>query len=119
MEEKFTECKNENAYVRLYEILNAMSSYDSETLEKSLKKESFYKQSSVVSNQLFNLVLASLRTRKLDNNPMFSINEKIEFAQILFERGLFRDAKNYIFRAKEIAQKTQQYEQLLFIFSQK
>jgi len=110
--------KNDSAYVRLYEILNGMSNYNAENLEKALKNESFYKQSSVVSNQLFNLILASLRARKLDNNPMFSINEKIEFAQILFERGLFRDAKNYIFRAKELAKKTQQYEQLLFIFSQ-
>ena len=112
------EKKNDSAYVRLYEILNGMSSYNGEILEKSLRKESFYNQASVISNQLFNLILASLRTRKLDNNPMFSINEKVEFAQILFERGLFRDAKNYIIRAKEIAQRTQQYEQLLFVFSQ-
>ncbi|MGB1206685.1 MAG: hypothetical protein ACPG5B_13625 [Chitinophagales bacterium] len=110
--------KNDSAYVRLYEILNGMASYNAEILEKSLKNERFYKQTSVVSNQLFNLILASLHTRKLEHNPMFLINEKVEFAQILFERGLFRDSKNYIVRAKEIAQNTQQYEQLLFVFSQ-
>lgn len=104
-----------NAYVRLFEVIDAQKKYDEQAVKKKFSGKKFANQLPVLKNQLFNLILASLRSKAAQGNPLLKVNEKSEYAYLLFQRGLFKEAASNIAKARQIATQYQMYVQLLFV----
>jgi len=108
--------KDANACVQLFDILNSLNSYDSNTVKKIFEP---VKHLSVTKTKLFKLILESLSGHSSTNKqPIFIINNQVEFAHILQHRSLFKEAANFITKAREYAQKLEYHNQVLAIISQ-
>jgi hypothetical protein len=85
--------KENNLYVKLFDLLDKRGTYDSKYIQKkfisSLKIE---KQYPVIKNQLFNLVLSSLRKQLRESHETFKVNSQYENGVILLNRGLYLPA---------------------------
>ncbi len=104
---------SKNIYVRLFDAIDAQVEYNEELLIRKFHNEKFIKQLAVTKNYLFNIILKSLRNYQSDEAIGFKINEGVESATILFQRGLYRQASKTIKKTKSYAWQCQKFELLL------
>lgn len=102
--------------VQLFDALDKMEEYDEETLlkkNKAIRKQ----QLSNLKATLYRQVLASLRQIKNENNIDLQLHEQMDFARILYNRGLYLQSLKILDRMKEIARTNNQFtylQQVLF-----
>lgn len=104
---------DENNYRKLFTAMNRQKTYDEEKLKAEFAGEKFIKQFSVVKNHLFNKILAALES--YDHSPFSKIKSLVHRAEILKEKGLYREARKLIERAKKRANRYELYPLLLEI----
>lgn len=104
---------SKNIYVRLFDVIDGLSTYDEEAIKQKFSKEKFIKQLAVTKNYLFNIILKSLRTFHTEHDIDFKINEGVESAKILFQRGLYKQAAKTIIKIKSYAWECERFELLL------
>ncbi|TAH00971.1 MAG: hypothetical protein EAZ16_12495 [Sphingobacteriales bacterium] len=88
--------------VQLFDALDKMNDYDDEQLlrkNKSLKKQ----QLSNLKAALYRQILASLRALKNENNIDLQLHEQMDYARILYNKGLYLQSLKVIDRLKDLA----------------
>ena len=102
--------------VQLFDALDKMQDYDEAQLlakNKSLKKE----QLSNMKGHLYRQILSSLRLIKNENNIDLQLHEQMDFARILYNRGLYLQSLKILDKMKELARANHQFtylQQVLF-----
>lgn len=93
--------------VQLFDALDKLEDYDEEALlrkNKDIKKQ----QLSNLKASLYRQILASIRVLKDDNTVQLQLNEMMDFARILYSRGLHLQALKTLARIKEEARSAHQ-----------
>lgn len=102
--------------VQLFDALDKMEEYDEEQLLK--KNKAITKaQLSNLKAHLYRQVLSSLRLIKNENNIDIQLHEQMDFARILFNRGLYLQSLKILDCMKELAKTHNQFtylQQVLF-----
>lgn len=86
----------------LFDALDRMEEYDEELLlrkAKSLKAA----QLPNLKASLYRQILASLRTLRDDSNVEIQLHEQMEYARILYNKGLYQQSLKILDRVKELA----------------
>jgi len=88
--------------IQLFDALDKMMVYDEQILIRKhpqLRKS----QLSNLKAHLYKLILESLRLIKQEDHISLFLNEQLDFAQILYNKGLFLQTLRILDRAKELA----------------
>lgn len=88
-----------NDYVKLFDAIDAMDSYD----EPLLKKEPFVKNLSAEKNYLRKLVLKSLVAFNSNLNTKVKVMGLIQNAEVLYHKGLYAQAEKQCKKAVNLA----------------
>jgi hypothetical protein len=97
--------------IQLFDALDKMEEYDETQLlsrSKGIKKQ----QLSNVKAHLYKQILSSLRIIKNDNNIDIQLHEQLDYARILYNKGLYLQSLKMLDRIKEQAET---YNQLSFL----
>ncbi len=89
-------------FVALFDCLDSMEEYDEERLLRkcpSLAKE----QLPNLKAHLYRQVLVSMRLLGVHHSPQLQLHEQIDFARILFDKGLYPQADRVLVRAADMA----------------
>ncbi|MBD0350403.1 MAG: hypothetical protein ICV65_04520 [Flavisolibacter sp.] len=103
--------------VQLFDALDKMSEYDEELLLKrtpGIKKQ----QLSNIKANLYKQILASLRLLENDENIDILLHEQLDFARILYNKGLYLQSLKMLDKMKETAKAHNQLHilvQVLFL----
>src|SRR5690554_6136485 len=93
---------NENAkFIKLFDILDKLDSYDEQLVLK--KAPITKKQLSNMKAHLYKQILVGLRLVYADRNVELQLNEQIDFARILYNKGLYQQSLKLLDKAKQIA----------------
>ncbi|HEX8462945.1 MAG TPA: hypothetical protein VF623_16035, partial [Segetibacter sp.] len=98
--------------IQLFDALDKMSQYDEELLLKrnpSIKKL----QLSNIKASLYKQLLASLRILKSHENIDIELHEQLDYARILYNKGLYHQSLRILERIKELANEHHQVTFLL------
>jgi len=105
--------------IQLFDALDKMTSYDESQLlkNKSIKKQ----QLSNLKAQLYRQILSSLRSIKDEENVDMQLHEQMDYARILFNKGLYHQSLKVLDRMKELAKEHNQltYLQQVLFFEKK
>lgn len=102
--------------VQLFDALDKMDDYDEELLlrkNKAIRKQ----QLSNLKAHLYRQLLSSLRLIKNENNIDLQLHEQMDFARILYNRGLYLQSLRILEKMKELAKVHNQFtylQQVLF-----
>jgi hypothetical protein len=106
--------------VKLFDALDKLNEYDEEQLlrkNKSIKKQ----QLSNIKAHLYKQILSSLRLIKDENNIDIQLHEQMDYARILFNKGLYLQSLKVLDKMKEMARSNNQltYLQQALFFEKK
>ena len=104
-----------NKYLSIFEALEEMKSFDEEVLKTKLKEKKLVQHLSANKAYLFQLILKSLKQPFLSHEVHFILNDHIESAIILQERGFTKLSLRQLQKAKELAQKAEALPDLIKI----
>lgn len=93
----------QNYYLALFEAVDRQSEYDEESIVKQFKGSKMAKNLSSVKVQLTNLILRSLRQYKGNKKKKYDVRSLLDYADILFEKGLYSHCTKILQKAKKIA----------------
>jgi len=88
-------------YIRLFDVLDKMDSYDEKAILKKLKgvsKTQFSNQKS----HLYGQVLSSLRLSHLKVDIDIELREQLDYIRVLYKKGLYFQSLRLLSRAKKI-----------------
>ena len=106
--------------IQLFDALDKMKDYDEEQL---LKKNKTLKKQQLSNNRalLYKQILASLRIIRDDNNIDIQLHEQMDYARILFNKGLYLQCLKVLDKMKEMAKAHHQltYLQQVLFFEKK
>ncbi|MCB0607221.1 MAG: hypothetical protein H6562_25085 [Lewinellaceae bacterium] len=110
--------RNQNSddilFLQLFDLLEKYKEYDEDLIQKRLpaiKKT----QLSNLKAHLYKQLLISLRLLNSSNNEDIQIREMIDFARILYNKGLYRQSLEILERAKVRAMRSRFYSQAMEI----
>ncbi len=106
--------------IQLFDALDKMNDYDEPLLLK--KNKSIAKQQlSNIKAQLYRQILSSLRIIKDENNIDIQLHEQMDYARILFNKGLYLQSLKALDRLKDMARDHNQvtYLQQALFFEKK
>ena len=104
---KRTHQKSEAKFIRLFDILDQMETYDEEIVFKKFRNLS-KGQLSNLKRHLYTQLLTSLRMIHINKNIDIQIREQIDFARILYGKGLYMQSLKLLSRIKGIAKESNQ-----------
>ncbi len=104
---KRTHQKSEAKFIRLFDILDQMENYDEEVVFKKFRNLS-KGQLSNLKRHLYTQLLTSLRMIHINKNIDIQIREQIDFARILYGKGLYMQSLKLLSRIKGIAKESNQ-----------
>src|SRR5438270_1039039 len=102
--------------VQLFDALDKMNQYDEAVLLKripAIKKQ----QLSNTKAHLYRQVLASLRLLSAEDNIDIQLHEQLDYARILYNKGLYHQSLKILDRLKELAHQYHQDSFLIQIIS--
>jgi hypothetical protein len=88
--------------IHLFDAIDKMADYDDSVLQKrvpSIKKQ----QLSNIKAHLYRQILTSLRLLRNDENIDIQLHEQLDYAKILYNKGLYLQSLKILDKAKEIA----------------
>ncbi|MEM7103855.1 MAG: hypothetical protein AAF502_12030 [Bacteroidota bacterium] len=94
-------------FVRLFDLLDKMSTYSEEVIYKNFKGLNKAKFSNL-KRHLYSQILTSLRMINIQKHIDIQIREQIDFAKILYEKGLHLQALKLLERTKNLAYNSHQ-----------
>ncbi len=106
--------------IYLFDALDKMESYDeSELLRKN--KQLSKQQLSNSKAHLYKQILSSLRLIRGEQNIVIQLHEQVDYAEILYNQGLYLQSLKVLDRIKEFARQYHQYSYVLevLLFEQK
>ena len=102
-----TQSKGEPRFIRLFDVIDKMDSYDEGNVFQKLQNLS-KSQLSNLKRHLYSQILSSLRLIHIQKNIDIEIREQIDFARILYGRGLYMQSLKLLERIKSIAKDSNQ-----------
>ena len=87
--------------VRLFDALDKMTEYDEKVLLKKLK-DTEKPQLANLKTHLYKELLASLRDLKSTDSIELQLNEQLDYARLLYNKGLFQQSLRFLEKAKEM-----------------
>ncbi len=97
-----TQSKADTKFIGLFDILSKMSTYDEDLIYKKVKGLTTV-QLSNTKRHLYKQILVSLRLLHSQKNIDIQIREQLDFARILYDKGMYLDSLKMLDRVKEIA----------------
>lgn len=98
--------------VQLFDAIDKMKQYDEELLLK--KNKNIQKQQlSNLKARLYYEVLSSLRSLKLQENIDLELHEQLDFAKLLYNKGLYLQSLKILDKLKELAKNHNQVTYIL------
>lgn len=94
--------KSDSKFIQLFDVLDKLAEYDEEAILKkmtALKKKNL----SNVKRHLYKQILISLRLIYIQKNIDIEIREQLDFARILYGKGLYMQSLKLLERIKRIA----------------
>jgi hypothetical protein len=107
----------QNNYVKLFECIDKMSSYDEEKLLKKIQKEAFAKNLPAEKNYLYHMILECLDIYHKDSSVERQISKLINIARVLSEKKLDDQSNKIIEKAKILSEEHERFENLITIFT--
>jgi hypothetical protein len=106
--------------IYLFDALDKMDAYDETVLLKNNKRLS-KQQLSNVKAHLYKQILSSLRLIRGENDIVVQLHEQLDYAEILYNQGLYLQSLKVLDRIKEYAREYHQYSYTLetLFFEQK
>lgn len=106
--------------IQLFDAMDKMDGYEEATLlrkNKSIQKQ----QLSNLKAHLYRSILSSLRLIKQEDNITIQLNEQMDFARILYNKGLYLQTLKVLDKMKELAKEFEQitYLQQILFFEKK
>ncbi|MEM7035491.1 MAG: hypothetical protein AAF570_00850 [Bacteroidota bacterium] len=105
--------KGKLQYLRLFDVLEKMPSFDPETLKASIPDKALLRQIPLLQHRLQEHLLSFLQqfnAGKTTDSQLFLLHDKIE---ILYQRGLIAAARKLLRKARALAESHEQYLHLL------
>lgn len=93
-------------FVSLFDTIDSMDEYD----ESKIIKKCFIKKSQLpnMKAHLYRQILVSVRLLNVHHNQSMLLREQIDFAKILYDKGLYRASLKILDKAKKIALQNEQ-----------
>jgi hypothetical protein len=106
--------------IYLFDALDKMESYDEPELLRKNKRLS-KQQLSNTKAHLYKQILSSLRLIRGEQNIVIQLHEQVDYAEILYNQGLYLQSLKVLDRIKEFARQYHQYSYVLevLLFEQK
>lgn len=98
---------SETKFVRLFELMDKMPQYDEKTILQKLPSVTKL-QLPNLKRHLYGQILTSLRLIYIDKNIDIQIREQLDFARILYGKGLYMQSLKMLDRIKKIAEEHHQ-----------
>jgi hypothetical protein len=105
-----------NNYIKLFEAIETLKEYDEQKVIAALAGEKFVPQLSKYKNYLYELLLKSLRIYHAGKTAGLQLKELLEYCEILYSKGLYRQCGKILMKAKKIAIAFEKLELLTEIF---
>ncbi len=102
----------ENNYLKLFETIDKQEEYEEEALKKKFRHEKFIQQLHVAKNYLYTLILKALNEFHTADSANIQLREQLNSAEILFGKGLYKQASKILIKLKEQSYK---YEKQVYI----
>ena len=96
----------ESLFIKLFNFLDKKDEYDEDLLLKAIKGLKKSQLSNVKSN-LYRQILVSLRLLHATQHVEMGVREMVDFAHILYAKGLYRQSLNLLDRAKSKSKELQ------------
>lgn len=113
---KKSEGKNAS-YLLLFDIMDGLKVYDKKVVEKKLEAKKIKFNYNETKNYLYGLLIDFFEHNNSESTLSLRATRLLKISQIMFEKGLYEDAWEYLKKTKEIAEKYEMYEMLLQIHS--
>lgn len=94
---------DENNYIRLFDALSEMSSYDEAALLGKFRGEKFIERLAVAKGYLTELILRAMNAYNAQASLDHQIMELLRNVAFLFEKNLFDQAEKYLAKARKLA----------------
>lgn len=90
-------------FIKLFDYLDKADTYD----EKELNKQAFVSKPQLANlkSHLYKQLLTSLRMNPSIQNPRMHIREQLDFATVLYQKGLYKQSLKILDRTRQLAQK--------------
>ena len=111
--------KENNNYLKLFELLTKQEIYDEEKIRKKFKGERFLKQLHVTKNYLYQLILKSLRNYHSTISADAEIKSLLRNVEILFTKELYDNGFSELKKAEKLAQRFENQTGLLEVIQWK
>lgn len=95
---------SKNSYLELFDLIVKQKEYNEEKIKSKITDPNLLKNLSTVKVQLATLILKSLRQYKSTLYKRYELRELMDFAHILYDKGLYDYSMRTIAKAKKIAQ---------------
>ncbi len=105
-----------SSHIKLFDALSAQEKYDEGQLKRKFKDEKFIKHLPVIKNQLQEKILTSLNEQHSDKDLGLFIHNKLNHASILYQRGLYEQARKQVSKIKELIIEHEFYEFSYLLF---
>lgn len=104
----------DNKYLTLFDAIDAREAFDDEALRQEVYGDEPIqsRKYSELKAYLYNLILKSLQSYDEKSSASHRLKSMLQSVQVLFQRSLFDDCKDYLARAKKLAY---QYEQFAIV----
>jgi hypothetical protein len=113
---KRSSAKEDLKVVQLFDVLDKMEDLDEALLAKKIPSIT-KPQLANLRNHLYKEILASLRLLKSTNNIDLQLTENLDYARLLYNKGLKHQALKILEKAKEIAKTHQKFNFLVPLLS--
>lgn len=108
--------KEDLKVIQLFDAIDKMNEYDEKVLLKKLPSIT-KPQLANLKNHLYKQILASLRLLKTSENIDLQLSEQLDYARILYNKGLKLQSLKILERAKEIARANHKFNFLKLVIS--
>src|SRR3989338_2385550 len=88
--------EDKSAQIKLYDLLEKIEVYNEEKVNNKLKPFVNQKQVGAIKNYLFNLILKSLRNYYAETSTDLILNNFLQEAEILFDRGMIEQCEKIL-----------------------
>lgn len=105
----------ENGYIKLFDYIDRMESYDEEKLFADFKGQALLNKFSITKARLYNNVLKSLDSFYANASVDAQLFRQIHSADILFNKGLYSHAEKVLHSAEKQAEKAERFYLLMEI----
>ena len=95
----------ENNALKLFSYLDQVDEYDEDKLRKYFKGEAFLNKLSISKKRLYDNLLNTLNAYHQNNSPSAQLYGLLQSAELLFEKGLYRQSEKTLSKAEKWAEK--------------